>query len=132
MTEAGMKPLPEAVMVSAALPAVAEFGVTPLSVGTGLELPPPFDPPPPPQPIIKQRKKDARKRFFQRLSREVCFETSEQTTPLCLVCTRATLRCDDEAVCWGQVNWKTSRARSGIWSSCLRPDRNPSASPQSL
>jgi hypothetical protein len=70
MIEAGMKPLPDAVTVSAALPAVAEFGVNPLTVGTGFcgvcgEPPPPFDPPPPLQPARSHRTKGRKKRSFQ-------------------------------------------------------------------
>jgi len=82
ITEAGMKPLPEAVTVSAAAPAAAEFGANPLSVGTGFcavcgEPPPPVDPPAPPQPTIRHTTKVTKKRCFQ-LAGNLCFEISRQ------------------------------------------------------
>lgn len=74
ITEAGTKPLPDAVRVSAALPSAAEFGLIPLSVGAGFcgseELP--CDPPPPPQPSSRQKRRDRKKRHFQRTGRITC------------------------------------------------------------
>ncbi len=61
--EAGMKLPPVTVTVSVELPAVAEFGVTPVSVGIGFgDEVPLFDPPLPPQPSPRQSKKDSVRR----------------------------------------------------------------------
>jgi hypothetical protein len=52
-TEVGMKPLPDAVIVIAAFPATAEFGVSPLRAGLGLFGGLTFAAPPPPQPTAR-------------------------------------------------------------------------------
>lgn len=57
-----MKPLPVAVKVRAELPAVAELGPMPLSVGVGFccWVEPPFEPPP--QPPVNRKETDPTKR----------------------------------------------------------------------
>ena len=68
--EVGTKLLPDAVTVSVALPAVAEFGLTPLNAGIGFcdSEEPPCDPPPLPQPSPRQRNKDRKERYFRHIS----------------------------------------------------------------
>jgi hypothetical protein len=68
ITEAETKPLPDAAMVRAALPVLAELGLTPLREGRGFGgvEEPPCDPPLPPHPTPRKRSRHRRETNSQR------------------------------------------------------------------